>query len=287
MAPDHAQVIPSNETELADLKCSVPRERTRYYASVRSCARGLQILEFVNVYRCIHLKDLVRECGLPRATVIRLLETLVEEGFVKENIEHGTFEPAPRVLNLASGFHFENWLDTISRTVLLELLGKIAWPSDLLFLYGDRMQARASNRAYCTAQIINRSYTDVGGPLSNSASGRAYLAWCPDPELNRLLQQIAGIHEHKDIRQELKMTKQRGYAVRNPALEPKMGAISVPVMFKRSVMCVLTCTYIYGTTSNDAIAAKCLEPLQDAAKLIERAFQDSFGTVHINNLVAG
>ena len=249
--------------------------KTKHYASVRSCVRGLQLLGIVNVHRCIHLKDLVKIAGLPRSTVIRFLETLIEAGYVSENADSGTYEPAPRVLTLASGFHFENWLETVSTPILIELIGKIGWPSDLLFLYGDRMRAKASNRAHC-AMEINRSFVGVGGPLCNSASGRAYLAWCPEPERERLLHQIAGIREHKKIRSELQATRDRGYAIRDPALDPKIGSISIPVRFKGAVVCTLTTNFVFGTSTDAAVAQACLTAMRIAASQLEAAYARDF-----------
>lgn len=258
-------------------------ERQRSYAPVRSCQRGLSLLEVISLHRSIRLKDLVRETQLPRATVIRLVETLVDAGYVSENHEFGTIELAPRVLNLANGFHFENWLETVSSPILLELIEKIGWPSDVMFLYGDRMRARASNRAQCAMQI-NRNFVGVGGPLWYSAAGRAYVAWCGEAELDRLLHQSAPLPEHKSIRRELALTRERGYSIRDPAIEARVGAIGVPVMFKETVACTLTCIFIHGSATNAAVAEKCLQPLREAAMKLESAYQRSFQQVHAAHL---
>jgi IclR family mhp operon transcriptional activator len=240
--------------------------------------RGLSILEIINLHRNIELKELVRESSLPRATVIRLLDTLIEAGFVLENRQLATFEPAPRVMNLANGYHFENWLETTSSPILLALLEQIGWPSDIMFLYGDRMRACASNRAFCAMQV-NRSYVGVGGPLCYSAAGRAYLAWCEESELERLLHQSARVQEHKKIRLELEQTKLRGYSIRDPSIEPKIGAIGVPVMYKGTVACTLTCIYICESMSINTVVAKSVGPMRAAADQLEAAYLSSFETV--------
>ncbi|MGJ7546192.1 helix-turn-helix domain-containing protein [Variovorax sp. LT1R16] len=258
-------------------------DKNRNYASVRSCQRGLSLLEVISLHRSIRLKDLVRETALPRATVVRLVETLVDCGYVTENHEFATLELAPRVLNLANGFHFENWLETVSAPILLELIEKIGWPSDVMFLYGDRMRARASNRMHC-AMEINRNFVGVGGPLWYSAAGRAYVAWCSEMELDRLLHQSAPLPQHKGIRRELALTRERGYSIRDPGIEATVGAIAVPVMFKGTVACTLTCIFIHGAVTNMAVAEKCLEPLRKAAERLELAYQGSFQQVQAAHL---
>ncbi|MBN9009232.1 MAG: helix-turn-helix domain-containing protein, partial [Rhizobiales bacterium] len=51
---------------------------------IRSTSRGLAVLRAMNARMHSTLADLHRDTGLPKPTVFRILETLRDEGYVRE-----------------------------------------------------------------------------------------------------------------------------------------------------------------------------------------------------------
>ena len=236
----------------------------RHYKSVRGCLRGLQVLEVVNARRCSTLPEIVRDTGLPRATALRLLETLQEAGYITRDDLTGAYEPLPRVAALAMGFNFEAWMVSVTTPILRRLLKLTGWPSDLMVLRGDEMIVRNSNRKYC-ALPINRDFEGMRSPLTGSAAGRAYLAWCGRVEREKLLRMVSNIAERRAIDRELQKTREQGYGARDPVLKPHLGAMAVPVILREHVLGCVDCVYLPQTTTQRAVAERCLEPMREAA----------------------
>ena len=52
------------------------------YEPVRAIQRGLAVLRAVSEYGPITIADLVERCGFPQPTMVRILETLIAEGYI-------------------------------------------------------------------------------------------------------------------------------------------------------------------------------------------------------------
>lgn len=239
--------------------------------SVRAVRRALDLLAMINASRGATVPELVRDSGIPRPTVLRLLATLAEAGYVLRSPQGRRWEVAPRVARLASGFNFDAWLAATSSPILVDLLGKVGWPSDVMMLGGTEIHVRASNRPQCGV-AIETDFQGMRSPLALSASGRAYLAWCPEVERRRLLALCVPRAQERVVLRELASTRRRGYGLRDTSLKPPVGAIAVPVMLGASVACVLDLVFLPRVEPLERIAARCLAPLRDAASALAVAF---------------
>ncbi|MBR0648339.1 helix-turn-helix domain-containing protein [Roseomonas terrae] len=237
--------------------------------SVRAVRRALDLLAAINGSRGATVPELVRDSGIPRPTVLRLLATLAEAGYVLRTGRR--WEVTPGVARLASGFNFDTWLAATSAPILLELLGKVGWPSDVMMLGGAEIHVRASNRPQCGV-AIEANFQGMRSPLADSASGRAYLAWCPEAERRRLIALCVPRAQERAVLRELDATRVRGYGLRDAALKPPVGAIAVPVMLGASVACVLDLVFLPRVEPVERIAARCLGPLREAAAGLSAAF---------------
>jgi IclR family mhp operon transcriptional activator len=239
--------------------------------SVRAVRRALDLLATINASRGATVPELVRDSGIPRPTVLRLIATLAEAGYVLRSPEGRRWEVTPRVARLASGFNFDTWLAATSAPILVDLLGKVGWPSDVMMLGGTEIHVRASNRPQCGV-AIEADFHGMRSPLAQSASGRAYLAWCPEVERRRLLALCVPRAQERAVLRELEATRRRGYGLRDAALKPPVGAIAVPVMLGASVACVLDLVFLPRVEPVERIAARCLAPLREAAIALSNAF---------------
>src|SRR6478735_8297591 len=55
---------------------------TRSYQPVESIARALHVLRTVSEFQIVTLGDLYAETSIPKSTIVRVLETLISEGYV-------------------------------------------------------------------------------------------------------------------------------------------------------------------------------------------------------------
>ncbi|MGE3159998.1 MAG: helix-turn-helix domain-containing protein, partial [Xanthobacteraceae bacterium] len=75
--------------------------------TVHALERGLSVLAAINEFAPASLSILVDATGLPKATVVRLLHTLREAGYV-EHAENAGYRLLPRVRNLFSSIDRES-----------------------------------------------------------------------------------------------------------------------------------------------------------------------------------
>lgn len=246
---------------------------SHHFPPVRALLRGLKILEILNALRCCTVSEIAHASSLPRATVVRLLETLESDGYIVRHATHGTYEPSPRVIALAEGFNADGWFVTVTTPVLRDLFEEIGWPSDVMMLRGDRMAVRNSSRQMSVLDI-DRRYVGMESPLSVSGGGRAYLAYCGDAERERLLLMISNLAERRAVRDEIEETRRRGYAIRSDKARPYIGSIAIPVMADESLVCTLNCLYLPNVATAAEVARRCLPAMARAASRIAQAFKD-------------
>jgi IclR family mhp operon transcriptional activator len=82
---------------------------------IRSFARGLAVLAALNRNGSASALTLARETGLPRATVYRLLQTLLDDGYVGRGTADDRFHLLLKVRCLSGGF--EEWRNDSRREV--------------------------------------------------------------------------------------------------------------------------------------------------------------------------
>src|SRR6516165_11917417 len=98
---------------------------------IRSFARGLAVLSALNRHGSATALTLARETGVPRATVYRLLQTLLDDAYVGRGTADDRFHLRLKVRSLAEGFEDEQWISAIAGPALFDLTRRIAWPCDV------------------------------------------------------------------------------------------------------------------------------------------------------------
>ncbi|MCA1647992.1 MAG: IclR family transcriptional regulator [Chloroflexi bacterium] len=153
---------------------------------VRALQRGLDVLfAIVDAGEAVGLGELARRTQLHKATVSRLLGTLVDGGYVSHNLVHGTYgigaEAARRLLHGS----VESELQHLAGLVLGELRdlsGETAglfiptWPDRICI---DQAESRSGLRRIFV--LGERS------PLTHGSTGRSYLAHVSEAEVRAVL----------------------------------------------------------------------------------------------------
>ena len=69
--------------------------------TIRALARGLDVLQLLQRAGAQRLQDLHRETGLPKASLLRILKTLMEQGVVWQRMVDGAYMPSYSLAELA------------------------------------------------------------------------------------------------------------------------------------------------------------------------------------------
>jgi IclR family transcriptional regulator, mhp operon transcriptional activator len=245
---------------------------------IRSFTRGLAVLSALNRHGSATALTLARESGVPRATVYRLLETLLEDGYVGRGTADERFHLQLKVRSLSEGFEDEQWITTIAGPAVSELTRRISWPCDVSTLQGLKMVIHETTHRIAPLSI-DRNMIGQKLPILGSASGLAYISFAPKEERETLLALLAQSSDPHDalardpaqVSRLIAATRRRGYALRQGGqIWPHTGSLALPVRVGNRLLGCINTIWMARVISAVEGVRRCLEPVRETRELIEQ-----------------
>ncbi|MEZ2218339.1 IclR family transcriptional regulator [Rhizobium sp. RCC_161_2] len=257
-------------------------------STVQSLAKGFRILEvFGPHHEELTLSEIAVEASLDPGTTYRMLNTLMDLGYVDRVPDSRRFRLTLKVLDL--GFHAIAHQDLRStvRPVLRKLVGDVSEAVSFGVLDGAEVLYIERVRAGVTRLGVDiRLGTTV--PAHQSVIGQSILAFLPEGELVRLAalpqrQTFAALQPigWQDIGPSLETIRSAGYALRASTLSEGLRILAVPVRDADGLAIgAISVASPIGRISDEEFAALALEPAKAAARDIARvmAAAGSIGT---------
>jgi IclR family mhp operon transcriptional activator len=181
--------------------------------------------------------------------------------------------------------------------VLHHLCQKVLWPSDLAVPAGNHLERRETSRSLSPLHIPSPLHQSsrVGQPLCwlLTGLGRAYLAFCPASERERILARLRRSNKPEDrlagdprrLERILAETRARGFAGRDPVFsggfygEPPtddgLAGMAVPLLDGPRVHGAINLLWIRGAFTVEEFAARYLSDLQAAAQEIVASLHET------------
>lgn len=188
---------------------------TQRRGSVQSVERALDLLEALGQGTPMGVSELVRATGLPLGTVHRLLATLGERSYVRQDGER-KYAVGPAALHLADAG--EQSLASAGRPFTARLTAITGETCNLAVQQGSEMVYISQSPSPHSLRI----FAEVGRrvPMHSTAVGKAVLASLPWTEAERLLR-MAGLTQATPhtitslgrLREELERVRRMGYAI--------------------------------------------------------------------------
>ncbi|MGE4480534.1 helix-turn-helix domain-containing protein [Acidocella sp.] len=246
--------------------------------SIRAFSRGLAVLAALNRLGNASVLTLARETGMPRSSIYRLLQTLLDDGYVGRRTADEHFHLRLKVRGLSEGFEDEHWIAAVARPELVALTQRISWPCDVSTLEGLKMIIHDTTHRLAPLSI-DRNMIGQELPLLGSASGLAYLAFAPREERETLLAMLARSKNPQDAlakneaqtRKLISATCKRGYALRQGGeIWPHTGAVALPVFAGGKLLGCINAIWMARAISAQEGVARCLAPLRKTKRIIEQ-----------------
>ncbi len=254
---------------------SVDRMRASY-PPVEAVRRALEILRIVNRRRITTVGALHLETGLPKPTIVRMLDTLVEEGYVARDNLCGGYRVTRRVRELDAGYEGIAQIIEVARPFAIDLTHRIKWPIGIGTLDGDAIALQfwtgaISPWVHASTLIGNRPN------LVSSAMGRAYLAFCGEEERAAAIaayraNSTAGFtaEQEEEFQLLLAGVRKQGHALRSPQTEPRRNTtVAVPIRPGGKVMASVTVSFFTSAIPRNQMSERVIEPLKDMVRSIE------------------
>lgn len=250
--------------------------------TLRTLSRGLQVLELLEQVENMGFLELHRSTGLPKASLSRILQTLVRAGWVSQRLADQRYR-INRGRTALDGWEQARAVVAESATVHLDQLRReVLWPSDISICDGTKMVILESNRSV-SPLTINRNVMGLHPRMLWSAVGRAYLAACPAGERKRILANLAASSHPEDaafgdrpwVQAMLKQTLAHGYGLRAEGYESpdqhapgQLNAMAVPVLSKGRVIACLSLVWLRAVADEAQVVRAQLPRLRLAAERI-------------------
>jgi DNA-binding IclR family transcriptional regulator len=169
------------------------------------------------------LVEVVRESGLTRPTVHRLLSSLASEGLLDQDPQSGNWVLGPEILLMGSVASARFPLEDIARPSLRRLAEETGESAFFSIRRGTETVCllREEGSFPVRSFVLHEG---VRFPLGVASAGTAIMAFLPEAEQEELLAnwavhagQFAAAHTEALVRENLAQTRQAGYSV-NPGL---------------------------------------------------------------------
>ncbi len=173
--------------------------------------------------------------GLPKQSIHRLCQRLVDEGYLIRSDSGKRLQPSPRAVKMAMGLLDANHQNIARRQILLDLSSKtgetvnfvVPIPDGMTYL--DRVET----------DWIFRIELPIGSkvPFYCTASGKCFLASLEPKKFEQMLKTMKlekrtanTITSPRVLREEIAQVRDLGYSIDNEELFEGMIALSVPVL---------------------------------------------------------
>jgi DNA-binding IclR family transcriptional regulator len=249
---------------------------------VSALGRGFEVLEcFASTRRPIGNGEVAQLTGIPRATVSRLIATLVSLGQLRPAKERDLYELASGVVRLAQAFlgafdvrhHARPHVVTLAETTGASAFIGIRDGDDMLVIEGARSRSAA---LLISADIGTRM------AISTSALGRAWLAGVDETTRRSVVdrwRREAGRAARcgTSLDQALAQAWQCGYALSIGEWHPNINAVAVPVSTASGEVISLNCGSPAFVLPADRLVELVVPKLLKAAKAMAHDIGGLYG----------
>lgn len=205
-----------------------------------SLSRGLQIIEILaNGCDGLPLTEIARKAGLSKSSTHRLLQVLLQEGFVTQDGDSSRYRLSLKLLALFSNLIAGLGLDQLVRPLLEELsqatkqtVHLALWDSNVA-VYAQKIDPPSSIRMY--SQVGKRV------PMYCTGLGKAILAFLPEERAKEVMA-VEELKRHTPntitkstaLLEHLSLIRSRGYALDEEEHEEGIRCIATPLLDRQS-----------------------------------------------------
>lgn len=252
------------------------------YEPIKAVRRAFAVLRALNDLRFASVGDLYRETGISKPTIVRMLETLISEGYVARDNLFGGYRVTSNVQNLSSGFNGTSILIEAARAWTVTLTRDIKWPISLGTASGSEIFVD-----FTTSPISPWSYPfavlHTRLPMLRTAMGRCYLAFCTDDERAELADRLRGgaADELDRALRAVDRIRTSGFAYPDPqTTSRRFQFVAVPIIEGGRCVAAMGLGFYRRAVPSNQIIERLIAPMRETARRIEHDIRNIRACVH-------
>ena len=196
--------------------------------------RGISVLVFLADARAATLAEIAKVTAIPAATAHRILATLQQRGMVVHDADQGKWRVGPQAYRIGSAFEEGSNLLEVAPPVMRLLSKETGETVNLAIEEGGKLLylLQVESDSPIRASIKN----GTAAYFHTSGVGKAIMAFMEDAKLEQLLSSLTlvsqtsnSIYEKQQLKEELKKSRQRGWALDDEERFAGMRCIAAPV----------------------------------------------------------
>lgn len=242
---------------------------------VQSVERAMDIIEALSTEQnSMGVTDIAEKVGLHKSTVHRLLNTLLERGYVDKN-EEGSYKLGLKLIEVVSIYINSLELQTEARPYVAQITADLGLTSHLGVLEGDqviyieRMDIYSGVKLYSHIGLRMQAYcSSLGKCLLSNFSREELAAIMKDTSFNKFTKNT--ISTFDDLYKELKKVRKNGYAMDNQEFDMNNRCIGAPIYDYRGEIIAAISASGSPTVLTDERIHSVAEYVKDKAQEISR-----------------
>jgi IclR family mhp operon transcriptional activator len=223
-------------------------------AVIEPVRRSFAVLEALSRRRTSTLSVLTGETGLPRPTVVRLLQTLIALGYATRVSRLQGYRLTDRVLGLSGSIRFADHLVDAAIPHMTRFTSEHGWPLYLATLSHGAITVRHST-APESPMAFEGAGLNLPRPLLISALGRVWLAFCSDEEHRNVLRDI-GVRPGAVLKAAFARIRRDGYAFTVLPKPGRLQGIAVPILQGNRVLGSISLRFTRSAMSDAKAGAR-------------------------------
>jgi len=205
-------------------------------AKIQMIERTLDIMEVLaQEARGLNLTDIAQRVNLPKSTVYRILNALIDRNYIVKKEDGHKYKLALKIVNLASNMLYALDLRTEAYPCLQTLADETRQTIHLAVWQGDAIVYLDKIEAYQRLAISSALGRTL--PIHCTGLGKVLLAYMPAERREEIIQKL-DFHKFTEntninpahLREELFEARKNGYAVDNEEHEENIFCVATPIL---------------------------------------------------------
>ena len=258
------------------------------YKPVTAALRVLEVLDAVSrLQGNATVGKIYRETGIDKATIVRMLETLIHAHYVARDPDEENYQITGKTLALSAGFDRGKSLGRVVSPLLDNFCHENGWPS--LFAIFDQDAMFVVEASLKTGPLSLNSSRGSRVPVLGTSVGLAYIAHCSQAERDTFFKQVKNdpepwsriARDSSRLQGALTRIRKQGFAVMDATYSSKeyenlVSSIGVPVMAGATLFGSVNILYLKTAFTPAVARKKLVRPLKVVAEEIARELARTF-----------
>jgi IclR family mhp operon transcriptional activator len=238
--------------------------------TVRAVERALAVLQALNRQPVSSVDYLHKTTKLPKPTLVRLLRTMVNAGYLTNDVRQSGYQLTSLVTSLSSGFHGDPLVVQAGHAWAINMTRQLKWPVGIAVFDEDAVVIRFSTVGDSPMSPFHATI-NMRLSLFSRALGRAYLSYCSEEQLQAIVTRCAQSDDPENrlardpvaLRDLIQRVRAGGYATRDREVEPRnSNTIAMPIMVGGEVRASIGVTYFTAAIRSKAAVQQCIDALR-------------------------